>query len=165
MKEKQTQLDVFSSDQYVASKALHPSLHPPPPPPRVLFYVTKYDHFRDFCPTVCRLWAHCFREAPLFYFLLFFFLPVTVFKMCPDSQLCDCVNDGCRCCWSAQVTAGQKNESNRCCWQWDLNSDTETSLMWGHLEVEQMDMPVCRCLASFFPIAFSSDHGGVGVAA
>lgn len=35
-------------------------------------------------------------------------------KSAPDSQLCNSVNDGCRCCWSAQVTTGQKNESNRC---------------------------------------------------
>lgn len=60
--------------------------------------------------------------------IIFFFRSVTVFKICPDSQLCNSVNDGCRCCWSAQVTTGQKNESNRCCWQWDLYSDTATSL-------------------------------------
>lgn len=110
----------------------------------------------------CCLWARCFHKAPLHYF---YFLSVTVFKICPDSQLCNSVNDGCRCCWSAQVTTRQKNESNRCCWQWDLYTDTETSLIWGHLEVEQMDMPVCRCLATFIFTLFLQDHGGVGVTA
>lgn len=48
-------------------------------------------------------------------------------KSAPDSQLCNSVNDGCRCCWSAQVTTGRKNESNRCLptvrfihWHWDI---------------------------------------------
>lgn len=40
-------------------------------------------------------------------------------KSAPDSQLCNSVNDGYRCCWSAQVTTGQKK------WKQQVPADSE----------------------------------------
>lgn len=102
---------------------LNRSIHPQDRGELRLFSVTKYDYGSYFCQNGCCLWACCSQKLP----------PPTppllslYLKSAPDSQLCNSVNDGCRCCWSAQVTTGQKNESNRCLptvrfihWHWDI---------------------------------------------